>query len=277
MEHSSEIKNPAIDGGKAFDWGKVSSDYAKYRDIYPQEFYRKILERNLCRNGQRVLDIATGTGVLPRNLYTYGARWTGIDISENQIREARRLSEENQMNISYQVCAAEELDFPADSFDVITACQCFFYLDHAKAAPKFAHMLTKGGKLLVLYMTWLPLEDPVAEASEQLVLKYNPSWSGAGETRRPADIPAAVLDDFDIVSQEQFDLKVPFTRETWHGRMKACRGVGASLDASRLAAWEQEHREALKKAPERFEVLHYASIAELQVKEKAKNKKENER
>jgi hypothetical protein len=25
-----------IDKGKAFDWGKTSADYAKFRDIYPQ-------------------------------------------------------------------------------------------------------------------------------------------------------------------------------------------------------------------------------------------------
>ena len=34
-----------IDKGKNFDWGKTSSDYAKYRDIYPQEFYDYILEQ----------------------------------------------------------------------------------------------------------------------------------------------------------------------------------------------------------------------------------------
>lgn len=27
-----------IDSGKAFDWGRASDDYAKYRDIYPPEF-----------------------------------------------------------------------------------------------------------------------------------------------------------------------------------------------------------------------------------------------
>lgn len=32
------IQNENIDHGKAFDWGRTSSDYAKYRDIYPQEF-----------------------------------------------------------------------------------------------------------------------------------------------------------------------------------------------------------------------------------------------
>ena len=37
-----DISNKSIDGGKAFDWGKTSADYAKFRDIYPREFYEKI-------------------------------------------------------------------------------------------------------------------------------------------------------------------------------------------------------------------------------------------
>jgi len=53
-----------IDKGKPFDWGKTSDDYAKYRDIYPQEFYEYILNLGLCKDGQKVLDIGTGTGVI---------------------------------------------------------------------------------------------------------------------------------------------------------------------------------------------------------------------
>ena len=33
------ISKKSIDGGKAFDWGRTSEDYAKYRDIYPAAFY----------------------------------------------------------------------------------------------------------------------------------------------------------------------------------------------------------------------------------------------
>lgn len=36
-----EIIDARIDGGKAFDWGKTSKDYAMYRDIYPDIFIKK--------------------------------------------------------------------------------------------------------------------------------------------------------------------------------------------------------------------------------------------
>lgn len=70
-----KMKIANIDGGKAFDWGRTSEDYARFRDIYPQEFYEKIIMRKLCIGGQSVLDIGTGTGVLPRNMYRYGAKY----------------------------------------------------------------------------------------------------------------------------------------------------------------------------------------------------------
>lgn len=259
------MTNKNIDKGKAFDWGRVSSDYAKYRDIYPQIFYNKIINRGLCTKGQTVLDIGTGTGVLPRNMYKYGANWIGTDISEEQITEAKRLSE--NMNIDYYVSSTEAIEFPDNSFDVITACQCFWYFNHEQIAPMFFHMIKPGGRILVLYMAWLPFEDKIAGASEKLVLKYSPEWSGAGEKIHPIEIPDCYSKYFERVYHEEYPLKVHFTRETWNGRMKACRGIGASLTENEISLWESEHLKMLDEiAPENFDILHYAAITELKVK-----------
>ena len=230
------IKDERIDGGRAFDWGRASADYARFRDIYPDEFYRKIAARGLCVKGQRVLDLGTGTGVLPRNMYSFGAGWTGTDISENQIAQAKILSE--GMDIDYYVMSAEELNFPDNTFDVITACQCFWYFDHERIMPKLFRMLKPGGKILVLYLAWLPFEEP-----------------------------PCYYDKFELVYSEEYHLKVHFTREGWNGRMKACRGVGASLPEDEIRLWEKAHKELLEKiAPEEFDILHYAAAAELKRK-----------
>lgn len=260
-----DIIKQDIDGGKAFDWGRTSEDYAKFRDIYPPEFFRKITGRGLCTKGQRVLDLGTGTGVLPRCLYPHGAVWTGADISDEQIAQAKILAQRGNMDITFLTAASEDVDFPAQSFDVITACQCFWYFDHAVLMPKLHRMLRQGGKLVLLYMAWLPYEDTIAGESEKLVLQYNPGWSGAGETRKPIWIPDAAAPYFVLTDHEEYDLPVHFTRESWHGRMKACRGVGASLTGAELAAWDAEHRALLDRiAPEEFDVLHYAALAVLE-------------
>jgi 2-polyprenyl-3-methyl-5-hydroxy-6-metoxy-1,4-benzoquinol methylase len=119
------ITDKRIDEGKAFDWGKTSEYYAKYRDIYPDVFYQKVADRGFCVSGQRVLDLGTGTGVLPRNMYKYGAEWTGIDISPEQISQAKRLARKAGMDIDFKAVSAEKMDFSSESFDVLTACQCF--------------------------------------------------------------------------------------------------------------------------------------------------------
>lgn len=262
-----EIIDKNIDDGKAFDWGRASGDYAKYRDIYPEVFYNKITERGLCTKGQRVLDLGTGTGVLPRNMYRFGAKWIGTDISENQIKEARLLSEASEMKIDYYAIPTEKISFPDDSFDVITACQCFWYFNHKRVAPELARMLKSDGRLLVLYMAWLPFEDKIAGASEELILKYSPNWTGAGETRKPIHISDEILKCFDIVYRDEYDIKVPFTKESWHGRVRASRGVGASLSESELKEWDKEHRVLLSRiAPDCFEVTHYAAMVELKPK-----------
>ncbi|HEX3040088.1 MAG TPA: methyltransferase domain-containing protein [Caproiciproducens sp.] len=259
--------NKNIDHGKCYDWGRVSADYAKYRDIYPAEFFQRIADLGLCVKGQKVLDFGTGTGVLPRNMHRYGAQFTGTDISENQIAEARRLTDECGMKIDYLVSPAERLEFQQNTFDVITACQCFFYFDHIKVMPKITEMLKPGGCLVVLYMVWLPQEDKIAEASENLVLKYNPVWSGANATKQPVFIPEIYDQMFEKETEFLYDLEVPFTRESWNGRMKACRGVGASLSDKHIADFEKEHRELLNKiAPEHFTIRHYAAVTVLKVK-----------
>ena len=60
---------------------------------------------------------------------------------------------------------------------------------------------------------------------------------------------------------------VHFTRESWNGRMKACRGIGASLSEGEIAAWEGEHMRLLYEiAPPEFDILHYAAMAVLKSK-----------
>ena len=114
-------------------------------------------------------------------------------------------------------------------------------------------------------MAWLPFEDEIAGASESLALKYSPDWSGAGETMHPIELPECYGQYFQVTYREEFPLSVRFTRESWNGRMKTCRGIGASLPDADLKSWEQEHVKMLADiAPEEFDIQHYAALLELE-------------
>jgi SAM-dependent methyltransferase len=262
------IINKDIDNGTAFDFGRASSDYAKYRDIYPVEFYNRIIELGLCIKGQCVLDLGTGTGVLPRNLYAHGAKFIGADISENQIEQARLLSKEAGMNIDYTIASAENFDFPDKSFDVVTACQCFQYFDKAVALPRIHKVLKDNGYFCILFMAWLAEESDIARDTEDLVLKYNPKWTG-GRIRRytPPKTPEWAEELFTAETIEGFDVNVTFTRESWHGRMKSCRGIGAStLSTEEKLMFDKELWEYLQSVPETFDILHFVTILNLRAK-----------
>ncbi len=51
--------------------------------------------------------------------------------------------------------------------------------------PKVHAFLKPDGHFVVLVMAWLPLESPIAKVSETLILKYNPTWTGANWKREP--------------------------------------------------------------------------------------------
>ena len=257
----------SIDNGKTFDWGKTSSDYARYRDIYPDEFYKRIMDLGLCTKGQKVLDLGTGTGVLPRNMYKYGAEFTGADISENQIAYARQLSADNGMDIKYVVASAETIDFSDNTFDVVTACQCFMYFNKEIALPKIYNVLKPNGHFCILFMAYLPFESEIAAKSEELILKYNPDWNGVHynpNKKINSKTPDWCKGMFVVENHFGYEVDVKFTRESWNGRMKACRGIGASsLNPEKIAAWENEHMAYLETTPDNFDIPHWVTMLNL--------------
>lgn len=247
-----------IDNGNNFDWGKASENYAKYRDIYPKSMYKKLNELGVGVRNSYCLDIGTGTGVLPRNMQSYGAHFTGIDIAENQIRMAKELSK--GMNIDYVTGNADTLPFKNEQFDSISAVQCWRYFDKQKIVPELYRVLKPNGILAIVYMQWLPLEDEITDMSLKLVKKYNTLWD-AFNTRIPVENSDFSLNGFEKHQFLSYDEKIPFTYDSWNGRMRACRGIDASLSSSKSEEFSKEHLNILKSITNNnFEILHQIAI-----------------
>jgi SAM-dependent methyltransferase len=269
-KEQTTLKLKNIDNGNTFDFGKTSANYARFRDIYPDVFFETLNEMRIGTAGQKVLDLGTGTGVLPRFMNKYGADFTGSDVSAEQIEQAKILSD--GMTINYVISASEDMNFPEKSFDVITALQCAWYFEREKLYPKMKNILKENGIYAEMGMIYLPRESEIAAGSEALVHKYNPAWNSNNYGRDFFDITPKRYNELvgDIFVLEQVRLieaQIPFTRETWHGRMKTLRGIGASnFTPEQIEAWSDEHFAFMQTQPETFTIPHLIQICMMRKK-----------
>lgn len=242
------MKLDFIDKGNEFDFGRTSDDYGKYRDIYPKSMYDKLIKLGIGKQGQKILDLGSGTAVLPLNMYHTGAKFTATDISENQIEYGRKIVQErNIQSIDFKVCSGEDTGFEDNTFDVVTAVQCFQYFNPDKATKEIKRVLKPGGLFCKIFMDWLPFEDEVIREMESLVLKYNPNWNGCGFEKFRYNYPQWADNGFNIETIHSYDTVLNFTKDAWIGRIKSCRGIGASLPKEKTAEFEKEYRLLLEK------------------------------
>ncbi len=248
---------PIIDDGRPVDWGKTSLDYATHRPGPPEELYDRLAALGVGRPGQRILDLGTGTGVVARALARRGAKAAGIDIAAGQIAEAKRLAVEEGLDVDFRVAPAEAPPFPDQSFDAVTANQCFWYFDKVPTLAALRRILVPAGRLVTSHFNWQPRIDRIVAETEALILKHTPSWQGAGETGVIEAIPEWTPDDVVLEGFFWFDVAVPFTRESWRGRIRASRGVGASMTPEEVEAFDAEHAALLERiAPPAFALTH---------------------
>lgn len=105
--------------------------------------------------GQRVLDLATGTGWTSRLLARRGVRVTGADIAQELLQSARQLAAAEQLSIDYLTGDAENLPFADADFDhVISTFGVMFAARPEVAAAELARVCKPGGRLALT--TWLP-------------------------------------------------------------------------------------------------------------------------
>ncbi|MBX6743606.1 MAG: class I SAM-dependent methyltransferase [Acetobacteraceae bacterium] len=144
----------------AATWGSGGADYDLISETIADSI-EHVLNRLDIRPGERVLDLATGTGWTARRLAQKGAKVTGVDIGAGVIEAARRLAKQANLEIEFMVGDAEQLDFPAGSFDVITStCGVMFASRPEAVAGELARVCRQGGRIGLT--TWPP-EGTIAD------------------------------------------------------------------------------------------------------------------
>lgn len=105
--------------------------------------------------GERVLDVATGTGAVAVLAAHAGATVTGIDVTEPLLAKARHRAEAEGLVIAFDHGDVEYLPYDDASFDVVASnFGLIFAPDHANVAAELARVTRPGGRLG--FTAWKP-------------------------------------------------------------------------------------------------------------------------
>jgi demethylmenaquinone methyltransferase/2-methoxy-6-polyprenyl-1,4-benzoquinol methylase len=152
--------------GKVFD--RVAERYDLMNDLMSLGLHRawKAFAVSIARPrpGERILDVATGSGDLAlslgRKVLPGGEVWLS-DVNRSMLQRGRdRVADRGLLAPAVQ-CDAERLPFPAGYFDCVTVAFGLRNMTHKDAAlAEMARVLKPGGRLIVLEFSrvWKPLE-----------------------------------------------------------------------------------------------------------------------
>ena len=133
--------------------------YSNYSKGYDGDGYHKriaerLIEKLDVREGDRILDIATGTGLAGfaalRKAGQNGSL-VAVDISPEMLNVAARDAETEELrNVEFILCDAQNLDLPEESFDdLICSSALVLFPDALWTLQYWKRFLVPGGRLAV--------------------------------------------------------------------------------------------------------------------------------
>ncbi len=133
--------------------------------------------------GQRVLDVACGTGVLAREAFDRtgpGGHVTGLDPGPGMLAVARELAPQ----VEWKEGLAESLPFSDNSFDVVVSqFGLMFFSDHRQALREMVRVLSPAGRLAVA--VWDSLDHIPAYTAEVALIDQVAGQAAADALRAP--------------------------------------------------------------------------------------------
>lgn len=130
----------------AGDFGQIAKSY--------QQGAADFISQLEIKAGQKLLDVACGTGNLSFPAAQAGAIVTGIDIAPNLVAQARKRAESEGMNITFEEGDAERLPYSDQSFNIsVSMFGAMFAPRPELVASELLRVTTNGGTLAMANWT----------------------------------------------------------------------------------------------------------------------------
>lgn len=221
--------------------------------------------------GQRVLDVAAGTGNATLPAAAAGADVIATDITPELLTVGERAARAHGLDVRWQHADAQQLPFADGEFDVVLSCiGAMFAPDHRATARELLRVVRPGG--VVAVANWTP--DGTAGRFFRLLVRYapeapdGPAPTAWGDPRYVAELLGAEVTSARRRVRLRFDgppedLVAYYKR--WFGPVIA---TYAGLDAERAAELDREMCELFAAedrghpgGPSRYELEYLLAVA----------------
>ena len=130
-------------------------DYAAVATEVIAELGPTLVEAVAVEAGERLLDVATGSGNVALPAARVGARVTASDLTPELLEVGRRQSSAEGLAIAWETGDAEALPYADHTFDVTTSCVGVMFAPHHQPAADELVRVTRGGGRIGL-IAWTP-------------------------------------------------------------------------------------------------------------------------
>jgi len=133
----------------------ASGDYPKLASDLIWDLGARVVDAVDVRPGERVLDIAAGSGNVAIRAALRGATVVATDLAPELFTEGRRLAAEAGAELEWREADAEALPFADAEFDVaVSSVGIMFAPHHERAAAELLRVVKPGGRIGLL--SWTP-------------------------------------------------------------------------------------------------------------------------
>ncbi len=133
----------------------ASGDYATVAAELVSTLGPELVKATAVHAGQRVLDVAAGSGNASIPAAERGARVTAADLTPELLDAGRKIAAERGVDVEWVEADAEALPYPDESFDVVLSCLgAMFAPHHQVAADELVRVCRPGGTIGMI--NWTP-------------------------------------------------------------------------------------------------------------------------
>lgn len=175
----------------ADEWWDVRGKFAPLHRLNPVriEYLKSQIIRHFSRDGTAatpfnnlsLVDIGCGGGLMAEPMARLGAKATGIDASETNIKVATLHAEKAGLHIDYRATTAEDLAHSGATFDIVMALEI---IEHVADVNLFydalAALVKPGGLLILSTLNRTPKSYALGIIGAEYVLRWVPrgthSW-----------------------------------------------------------------------------------------------------